>query len=50
MKGIVFINLADGQALLGIKEGAHQIVLQFKDETTSRDNDFALLENKTTKK
>ena len=46
-EGIAFINLADGQALLGIKEGVHQIVLQFKDETTSRDNDFALLDNKT---
>ena len=46
-EGIAFINLADGQALLGIKEGVHQIVLQFKDETTSRDKDFALLDNKT---
>ena len=46
-EGIAFINLADGQALLGIKEGVHQIVLQFKDETTSRDNDFALLDKKT---
>ena len=46
-EGIAFINLADGQALLGIKEGVHQIVLQFKDETTSRYNDFALIDNKT---
>ena len=30
-----------------MKEGVHQIVLQFKDETTSRDNDFALLDKKT---
>ena len=46
-EGVVFINLTDGQALLGMKEGVHQIVLQFKDETTSRDNDFALLDKKT---
>jgi putative ABC transport system permease protein len=45
---IVFINLADGQALLDMKEGAHQIVLQFKNEATSRDNDFVLLENNPT--
>ena len=47
-EGIAFINLADGQALLGIKEGVHQIVLQFKNEATSRDNDFVLPENNTT--
>ena len=46
-EGVVFINLTDGQALLGMKEGAHQIVLQFKDEATSRDHDFTLLDNKT---
>mgnify|MGYP003299438682 CR=1 FL=1 len=31
--------------MIGMKEGAHQIVLQLKNEATSRDNNFALLEN-----
>ena len=37
-EGFVFVNLSAAQKLLGLEGGIHQIVLQFKDPKTSRDN------------